>query len=262
MRSWIYYIAVFLLFSGRVVCATQCHDLHLVNGTVIPGIQYEVEEVYGNRYIVYHYVGDTRVQRINHSQVEKITPGECGEKPPVPTPSSPVPETENRQKSPQEFWKKILDIMEDSNPVRRNYRWKTVVKNRRITLCGEVTGIVPGRKRYRINLITRGPGNLSENPMAVEAFLPGSQAFRLSKIDIGQIVCVNGKITRSRHMDSGSLSSQPGYENYRLMEELEMMLEPERLLIDFVLEGCRIESINPEQSEPVEEKPEAPKFQV
>jgi len=152
--------------------------------------------------------------------------------------------------------------MADNNPVRRNKRWKTVVKNRRITLCGEVTGIKPGSRSVRVNLVTRGPGNLSANPMAVDAQFPKSQEYRLTKIELGQVLCVNGKIIRSRHLDDSSLSMQPGYENYRLMEDLEMLLEPERALCDFILEGCRIESINPAPEKPIEEKSDAPKFHV
>jgi len=93
MRNWVCCIGGILLIACSVFSASKCHDLHLVNGTIIQGIQYETEEMFGNRYIVYHYSGDVKMHRIKHSQVKEITSGECSEAPPAQTAPSMVPKT-------------------------------------------------------------------------------------------------------------------------------------------------------------------------
>ncbi|GEM_PF-4054272 len=244
---------IWLILVIPMTLAQDCVDIHLKDGRVIAGVRVEYEDIYDQRYVVYSYRNDATPHRLPMMQVRQITVGECKDGVPKPTPMTLAdsPQSDSGQANDlTSRWKTAVEIMADGNDIRRKKRWKDEIEGRYVRVCGAIRNVEAGRVTHRVRVAVSGATKHSDQ-ILVQANVPKGREGLLERLNIDDAICVTGRISDSRHV-----GTRRADETDEFLLELENLMDPTKLIVDVVIDDCRIEP-GQDSDKPIPDQPES-----
>lgn len=231
-------LSLVLILIGTAGYARDCFEVRLTDGSSISGVYVDYDDMFGEKYLLYSYRNESTVRRISMDRVRNVLPAACQDGSPKPTPHTLSDGSTASSSSSQDMsaiWKKAVEIITDGNDIRRKKRWADELKGRYVKVCGALEDVEAGRVKHRVRIVVRTEIKDPEF-MYITANVAKGRELLLSEMNIGDPICVTGKIMDSRH-----IGTQRADETEEFLLELEKMMDPTKMMVDIVFDDCRIE---------------------
>ena len=233
-------LGVFPVFAQNV-----CLDIHLKDGQIIKGVKAKFEELYDVKYVVYWYGENSdSVKRIDARLISHFEDAECDTNHPLPT-RTPIRDGSSRGNlQAGDIWNQMFENLRDANEIRRKDVWERQLKGRYVKLCGTLERVTADKKHPSLEISSSDPVNIEDRPIRLVAYIRPGETGKISQYNIGDMVCVTGKIVNTaREMNNSEMN---------LLELLDLgyLMNLNVAVADYILESCNVEKGKPQEKKP------------